>query len=266
MEVRVFSTMNTPQPLADYLLCGLVFSITSTRWIRFLSMPVALLVLGLTMSRSGWIGCAFGLIYLGLSLTARQRMRIVSLLVICIVLVAAAVQIPQVNEILTRRMQSFTNIGQDTSFNDRVRNQQEAIAAFQSSPFGLGMGADAHSKNDGPSYGVPQTAFTIGDNGIEEILLSFGWCGSIVFLIGFGGVVLTSLRTPKDPDLMAMKAILLAMIIQTPIMGIFPGANGLLLWVPIGICLSWKYSHSEQQLLLPRGLKALTAGAVREAQ
>ena len=266
MEVRVYSTMNTPQPLADYLVCGLMLGITSTRWIRFLSMPVALLVLGLTMSRSGWGGCVLGFIVLGLSLTARQRMRIVSLLVICIVLVAAAVQIPQVNEILTRRLQTLTNIEEDGSFNDRVQNQQEAIAAFQSSPFGLGMGADAHSRNDGSSYGVPQTSFTIGDNGIEEILLSFGWCGSIVFLIGFGGAVLTSLRTPRDPELMAVKALLVSMVAQMPLMGIFPGANGFLVWSSIAICLGWKDNHAQEPLLSLRRFQPLPARAVGEAQ
>jgi O-Antigen ligase len=266
MEVRVFSTMNTPQPFADYLVCGLMLGITSTGRIRFLSMPVALLALGLTMSRSGWGGCALGLIFLGLSLTARQRIRIASLLAICIVLLAAAVQIPQINDILTRRLQTLSNIEQDGSFNDRVRNQQEAIAAFQSSPFGLGMGADAHSKNDGSSYGVPQTSLTLGDNGIEEILLSFGWCGSIVFLIGFGGSVISSMRTPRDPELMAVKAMLLNMVVQIPLMGIFPGANGFLVWSSIAICLSWKYSHAQEPLLPSRSFKALTAGAVGEAQ
>jgi O-antigen ligase len=266
MEVRVFSTMNTPQPFADYLLCGVMLSITSTRRIRFLSMPIALLVLGLTMSRSAWGGGVVGMMLLITSLTARQRMRIVSLLVLCGVLLGAAVQVPQINEILTRRLQTFGNIQQDGSFNDRVQNQQQAIAAFQSSPFGLGLGADGRSKNEGPTYGVPQQSLTIGDNGIEEVLLSFGWCGSIVFLIGFGGALLACLRTSRNAELMAVKAVLLALVCQIPLMGIFPGASGFLVWSSIAICLSWEYCHSQERLLPSSRLKTVRPGFAREAQ
>ena len=266
MEVRVFSTMNTPQPFADYLLWGIMFGITSTRRIRYLAIPVALLVLGLTMSRSAWGGGLLGLIVLSISLTARQRIRIVSLLLACVVLLGAAVQIPQINEILTRRLQTLTNIQQDGSFNDRVQNQQVAISAFQSSPFGLGMGADARAKNTGSSYGVPQQSLTIGDNGIEEILLSFGWCGSIVFLIGFGGALLACVRTSNSPELMAVKALLVALVSQIALMGIFPGASGFLVWSSIAICLSWEYSRSKEQLSASSRWTTLPSAFVREAQ
>jgi len=171
-------------------------------------------------------------------------------------------QVPQINEILTRRLQTLTNIQQDGSFNDRVQNQQRAIAAFQSSPFGLGLGADGRSKNGGSSYGVPQQSLTIGDNGIEEVLLSFGWGGSIVFLVGFGGALVTSLRTSMDPELMAVKAVLLGMVCQIPLMGIFPGASGFLVWSSIAICLSWKSSRSQERPISLHGFKALSAGAV----
>jgi O-antigen ligase len=266
MQVRVFSTMNTPQPFADYLLAGVMFGITSTRRIRYLAIPIALLVLGLTMSRSAWGGGFLGLTVLIISLTARQRMRIVSLLLACLVLVGAALQIPQINEILTRRLQTLSNIQEDGSFNDRVQNQREAISAFQSSPFGLGMGADGRAKNAGPSYGVPQQSLTLGDNGIEEILLSFGWCGSIVFLIGFGGVLLACVRTSRNPELMAFKGLLVAMVSQIPLMGIFPGAGGFLVWTPIAICLSWEYSRSKEQLHASSRLETLHSAFARGAQ
>jgi O-antigen ligase len=218
------------------------------------------------MSRSAWGGGLLGLIVLSISLTARQRIRIVSLLLACVVLVGAAVQVPQINEILTRRLQTLTNIQQDGSFNDRVQNQQVAISALQSSPFGLGMGADARAKNIGSSYGVPQQSLTIGDNGIEEILLSFGWCGSIVFLIGFGGALLACVRTSKSPELVAVKALLVAMVSQIPLMGIFPGASGFLVWSSIAICLSWEYSHAKEHVPVSSRWKTLHSAYARDAQ
>jgi hypothetical protein len=128
------------------------------------------------------------------------------------------------------------------------------------------MGADARAKNNGSSYGVPQQSLTIGDNGIEEVLLSFGWCGSIVFLIGFGGAVLACVRTSRHPELMAVKGLLVAMVSQVALMGIFLGASGFLVWSSIGICLSWEHSRFSEQLPASRRWKTLQSARVREAQ
>ena len=174
LQVRVFSTMNLPQPLAEFLICCVFLSMTSTRRIRFLAIPLGLLVTGLTMSRSSWISAVIGIIIISLAFTSRQRMQIAALLLLCVVLVGGASQIPEVNELITRRLESFSNLHEDTSVNDRVESQRQAIAAFQSSPFGLGLGAGAHRKNEGPSYGVPPQSIEIGDNGLEQVLLSFG--------------------------------------------------------------------------------------------
>jgi O-antigen ligase len=242
MQVRVFSTMNSPQPLADFLTCGIFLSMTSTRRIRFLVIPLALLVTGLTMSRSAWICGLVGIIVLALSFTARQRNQLAFLLLLFVVLVGAALQIPEANQLLTRRLESFSNLHQDESVNERVASQRQAIEAFKSSPFGLGMGVGSHARSDGPTYGVPPQSIEIADNGVEQILLSFGWFGSIIFLIGFGGAVFSCLRFPRDRELISLKALLVGMIFQIPVMGVFPGANGFLLWSAIGLCSSWKDS------------------------
>jgi hypothetical protein len=127
------------------------------------------------------------------------------------------------------------------------------------------MGADARAKNTGSSYGVPQQSLTIGDNGIEQVLLSFGWCGSIVFLIGFGGSLLACMRTSKNLEIMAVKALLIAMVSQIPLMGVFPGASGFLVWSSIAICLSWEYSHCKEHLPVSSRWKALHPAYAREA-
>lgn len=265
MQVRVFSTMNTPQPLADFLIAGVLLSIASTRRIRFLVMPLGLLVTGLTMSRSSWVCGLLGIAIMSLSFTPRQRIQMVGLLLACVALVGVAFQVPEVNETLTRRMQSFTDLRGDTSVNDRVASQEQAIAAFQSSPFGLGLGADAQFRSDTPSYGVPQRSIEIADNGIEEVLLSFGWCGSIIFFIGFGGAVFACLRASRDSELLALKALLIGMIFQIPVMGIFPGASGFLIWSAIGFCVSWESALPENRSRASLPAEAWSPGLVREA-
>jgi hypothetical protein len=264
MLVRVFSTMNSPQTLADFLIGGVLLSIASPQRIRFLIMPLGLLAVGLTNSRSAWVCGLLAMVIMSVSFTPRQRMQMVVLLLVCVALVGVAFQVPEVNEMLTRRLETFSNLREDGSVNDRVASQQQAIAAFQSSPFGLGLGSDAHSKNDGPSYGVPPQSIEIGDNGIEQVLLSFGWCGSIIFFMGFGGAVFACLRTSRDTELRALKALLIGMIFQIPVMGVFPGASGFLMWSAIGFCSSWKGSAPESPSRSSLAMEEWTPGLVRE--
>jgi hypothetical protein len=248
MQVRVFSTMNTPQPFADFLIVGLLLGVSSTRRIRFLAMPIGLLALGLTMSRSAWIGGVLAMAFLSISFTARQRVQIAALLLASVAVLGVAIQVPEIDEVLTRRLQTFNNLQDDGSVNDRVASQERAISLFQSSPFGLGLGADARSAQAGPSYGAPKLPIALGDNGIEEIMLSFGWFGSIVFIIGFGGAVLSCFSVQRTPLLIAAKATLLSVLFQIPTMGIFPGAIGFIVWSSIGFCVASKWAQVEETI------------------
>ncbi len=249
MGVRVFSTMNTPQPLSDYMAFGMLLSLASRKRIRMLAIPIALLTLGLTMSRSGWIGAVVGLLVLSVSFTTRQRLGLVALLLGAVVGLGIATQVPEINEVLSHRLESLNNLGDDSSVNERVASQQRAVALFETSPFGIGLGAGgAASKNNGPSWGVAQPEeVALGDNGIEEIMLSFGWFGSIVFLVGFGQAVMACFQGTRGvPELVGMKAGLIAMLVQIPVMGIFPGASGFLVWTCIAMCFAVKAERAKQ--------------------
>lgn len=210
---------------------------------RLLAIPVGLLALGLTMSRSGWIGAAVGLLALSLSFTTRQRLGLAALLVGAVVMLGVVTQVPEIDEVLSRRFASLNNLREDSSVNERVASQQRAVALFEASPFGIGLGADAAvSKNEGPSYGVAQTeGVALGDNGIEEVMLSFGWFGSLVFAVGFGLAVMACFQGTRGfGELAGVKAALVAMLVQMPVMGIFPGATGFLVWTSIALCFAVK--------------------------
>jgi hypothetical protein len=241
MEVRVFSTMNTPQPFADYLLCGLLIGLQSRRLVRLIATPLAIVVIALTMSRSAWICGAIGIVLLAAGVRGRQRFRMAGTVLACTVVLLAALQLPAVDEVVTHRVESFSSLKYDGSVNDRIANQQLALNAFQSSPFGLGLGAEGKGRSSGPTWGVPRDSYVLADNGIEQVLLSFGWAGSVLYLVGFGAILIAVFRGPKDGAIIAFRTILIALLIQAPSMGVFPGASGFLLWSAIGFCFAWNY-------------------------
>jgi O-Antigen ligase len=251
MQVRVFSTMNTPQPLADFLLCGLFLSLAAKGRARFIATPLSILVVGLSMSRSAWVCGAIGLVVFSLETTPRQRVRLISSVAACLLALFLAFQLPGIGDTLSRRMETFSSLRGDGSVNDRLANQQRAITAFEDSPFGLGMGVAARHDQASATYGVPPAAFVINDNGIEAALLSFGWFGSVIFAIGFGGAVITVWRQSRDPELMALKVLLLSLVIQIPSLHVFAGASGFLIWGAIGFCFAM--AGGTPEISSPRG-------------
>ena len=259
MQVRVFSTMNAPQPFADFLIFGLLLSVTSTRWIRLLAVPLGVLVLGLTSSRSAWIACVFSLGYVIISLSARQRIQIFAVLVGCVLAIGVASLVPEINEMLTQRIQTLSSGKDDGSVIDRLQSQREAVQMFLSTPFGTGLGGgDALSHTDGPSYGKAQlNEVNAADNGIEEVLLTLGWFASIVYVVGFGESLLTSFRGKGTQETAVARAMIVAMLLQMPFLGIFPGPSGFLLWTSLALCYAMT---TAQKASAPRRQESLLLG------
>ncbi len=253
MQVRVFSTMNTPQPFADFVLYGMFFAAMSKHRLRFVAVPVGLLTLGLSMSRSAWVGGAAGLLYLSFAMTGRQRMQLATLVIACVGVLGLATMVPEVDDLLTSRVQTLNNLKEDGSVNDRVASQQQAIALLKDSPYGLGLGAglDASSKADGPSYGVARTDVNLSDDGLEEVLLSFGWFGSLVFFGGFATAVFSCFRAAQSAELRVLKAGLIAMLTQIPVLGIFLAASGFLVWSSVALCIASRPFGFEERAAEP---------------
>lgn len=242
--VRLFSTMNTPQPFASCLVIGILIYLNAKTRLRPYVVPIALLCLLLTSSRSGWLGAGVGFVFLAVSSGARQRVQLLGIAVGSVLLVALAMQIPDIHDAFSKRFDSFSNVQEDDSYQDRVASQKTAVEIFETSPFGMGLGAvGAGGVGEGPSYGVAQPiAPTLGDNGLEEVGLTFGWPGTLVFVIGLWGAATLCFGKGAAPELMPMRAILVATLCEVPIMGVFPGVGGFLIWMPLGLCAAYRFS------------------------
>ncbi|WP_157178298.1 O-antigen ligase family protein [Terriglobus roseus] len=239
--VRVFSTMNAPQTFADFIVFGILFSTASTRRLRFFAIPVGLMALGLTNSRSAWIGGVVGMCFIIFFFPAKRRLQIMMALLGSVLLLAVLSQVPEVNEQLTRRLQSFTDLKTDSSVNARMLSQEHAITMFGDRAFGNGFGGSSDDTGSGPTFGVATIqGVYLADNGIEQFMLTFGWFGSVVFAIGLGGLVFTCLHAPSPQELTPVNAALLSLIVQMPTMGLFASTPAFLLWSSIMMGIAYK--------------------------
>lgn len=236
--VRVFSTLNAPAICAAYMMAGLLMLFALKGRLRFLAAPLAFAALIFTSSRSSWIGILFGIAYLTTTLPNRARLRVVAGLLFCVVLMMAATQLPVVDEMVSSRLQSFTDPKKDVSYNERIDGHVLAFGNLLSEPLGEGMGAvdTDHTTTGGDASIGPH------DSTLLESLYALGFPGSLLYLIGIVACAarIFTRRTPltREPFAVSLRAILAACLIQTGLNSIFVGVFGFLTWTAIAMALA----------------------------
>lgn len=234
-QVRVFSTMNSPQVFAAYCAAGLLIALRSHLKIRYLAVPAGFISLVLSLSRTAWMGFAAGIIYLFFLITNRQRVRIIAVAGCCLIAALAALQVPEVNSIVSARFNSLSDPQHDTSYEARVHDYNTVIQTMIDNPFGHGLSADAGSADQS----APAGAVSQQDSSITASLFSLGLLGSTIFvlgllLLGFG----IFSKHGRSSALTGARAILLALALEAPFNNVISGPVGFLLWCCIGLCIS----------------------------
>jgi hypothetical protein len=241
-KVRLFSTMNSPQILASFLAAGLLLAINARRKIRFLVMPLGLLCLLLSLSRSGWVAMAGGLVYLLFKLPSRQKMYLVVLAVFSGLMLIAALQNPVLQKVVSKRFDTLSNGRHDVSVEDRFQGYQAVLDGFAENPFGLGMGATPAIAvgMKGAAYSHNGQSLVLGDSTLLMVLSTMGSAGSLVLVIALLGLVarVMTARSRDEDASRALRAILVAMIAECLLDAVISGPTGFLFWGSLGFGLA----------------------------
>ena len=245
LQIRVFSTLNAPATCAAYLMAGLLILFALKSRARIVAAPVAFLSFVLTSSRSSWIGLIVGTLYLTLQLPNRARVRVVAGMLACVFLLLVATQLPVLDEMVSTRLQSFSDPKKDVSYNERIDGHITAFEMLLSEPMGEGMGSvdTDHTTTGGDASIGPH------DSTILESLYALGLPGSLLYFAGIGiaGLsMLVPLRT-RGSDLfgIAMRAIVVAFFCQFALNSIFVGAFGFIVWTAIAMVLAAGVNSTE---------------------
>ncbi len=238
LQIRVFSTLNAPATCAAYMMAGLLMLFALKGKLRMIAAPLAFLSFVLTSSRSSWIGLIFGIIYLAMQLPNKARVRVIGGILACIILMMVATQLPVVDEMVSARLQSFTDPKKDVSYNERITGHVVAFQTLLGEPMGEGMGSvdTDHTTTGGDASIGPH------DSTILESLYALGFPGSILYLLGIAiGAVRMLTRSNQrtsEPFAISMRAIVVAFFIQMILNSIFVGAFGFIIWAAIGMTLA----------------------------
>lgn len=241
-EVRVFSTLNSPGPYAAVMMAGLLLVFTRGGFIATLGAGAGFLGFALAAVRATWAGWLVGFIVVAASLPPRLRVRLLGTLFLLVLVAVPIFTVGPVAELLSARLQSFTDLENDVSFNERLELYSSLPEFTAGNPLGRGLGSTGVASN--LSTGTQASALQNLDSGIIAVLYSFGILGTLYFVGGaaalFGAVLRGGLRSRNVTDA-AYIGVTVAATVQLAFGNAWGGVSGMVLWVFPCLYLASRY-------------------------
>jgi hypothetical protein len=235
-EIRVWSTMNAPQPFAAMMGMSLLLIISARP--KFM-VPIALIgakAFSLTLVRTEWLGWAVGMIYLATKLRPGTLIKGALAAVFLTLVMVPLMSIGPAQDVISDRIGSFSHLSSDDSVSTRFAMYQHLTTDLLQNPFGHGVG------NQEVYLGYSL------DSGPLRMLYNFGILGTLLYLAGTVSALWVLLRNRNRGDIFAAScaAILLSAFAKFLSLSAFMNASGMLVWLAIGMgfaAYQWNMKH-----------------------
>ncbi len=231
-EIRVWSTLNYPFTFSYAMMSCLLVLFANKRNPGFPALLTGLVSFLLSRVRGAWLGFAIGLTTFFISVKSNLQIRLIlTFFVVGIFLVAVANSTPQAQEII-QRLQTFTDLGNDHSANERLEIYAQLFHQVTSDYIGRGMGGKS-----------------IIDAGALSVLAILGWLGLIPYLIAILLVFYTLFQNKlatQDSFATAARAIVVSVFVSLPFNNVFILLPGVLFWGFSGLGIAAQKYASKQ--------------------
>ncbi|MCI1773933.1 MAG: O-antigen ligase family protein [Paenibacillus lautus] len=185
LEFRMFSTMNSQGPVAVFLSTILVLMIVNKKWRRpigWLGILIITTALMITLVRSAWVTLVIGLISYILFMEKGKKLgKIISIVIVGFSLFFIMSKLPGAENV-SSRFETFQNIQEDHSFQERIQLIISATPQILSNPIGGGFGSIGRSTILGDNEAF--AGLISVDNGYLGVFSTFGVIGGMLFFIG----------------------------------------------------------------------------------
>jgi hypothetical protein len=219
-SVRVFSTLNSPEPFAAIISSGLLLLFSSGSVVQLPSFVAGGLALLLSSVRSGWLALAVGFVALTASANLKFQVRLVIIAIVLGVCLIPLATMEPFSNIIQGRLESLNNVEDDGSATIRKATYAELIGRALVSFLGDGIA--------GSTY----------DSSILAMLLNLGWLGTVFYaggLLMLLWIIFRDIGFNGDPFLSAVRAILVGILIRFPVNSPMTEESGIALWTFLGI-------------------------------
>jgi putative inorganic carbon (HCO3(-)) transporter len=253
--MRIFSTLNSTGPAADFFAIGIIFALPFCRLKNVWVWPLMTLLgcaLLLTLVREAWVALVIGLVvYLVISPARFRTLPFLALYGVLLAFLIAALPAllgaGQNSDIITSRISTLGDVSHDDSALARSNEIQNSIQQGLANPIGRGLG------QIGASAALSANPDTVSGNSLDSgylaRLLELGWagfCGYVFVAVGsFVALVAALYRAKRDSTIsieaktiIATAGAMCAMLIWSDAASdVHLGLDGLLFWIALGIGL-----------------------------
>lgn len=223
-ELRVWSTLNYPFTFAYAIMAGLLMLLSIRGALVIPSTVLGFLSFLLSNVRMAWGGWFLGVLTLVSTLKESLQIRLLAIITAILLVMVPLVMMSTFSQEIVARFSTFENIGEDESYNERVRIYSEVFESIVYDPMGRGMGGKK-----------------IIDAGALDVLGTLGWIGLIPFLSGLVimGLQLSSLKIARsDPFANACRSIVVSILVALPATNTLLLLPGVMLWFFYGAAIA----------------------------
>jgi len=242
-EVRVFSTSNSPGPFAVVMMAGLLSLLSGGGLLRWPAAGVGFASFLLSLVRSAWGAWVLGIIFI---IAQRGRLRQLAALVVMAAIALPLLTVGPVADTVNARLQTVSNLEQDTSFVDRLAFYQEFLPQALLNPVGEGLGSTGlATKLSTPEGELGELA--VFDSGLMNILFVLGWPGSLLYVGGLVWLLFYVFRgggPGSDVFAAVSRAIAIAMLAQLVFGNSLVSLAGMIFWSFLGLALAARVHHA----------------------
>lgn len=242
--MRVWSTLHSTGPFGSVMQAGLLLLFTSSGPLIFPASAVGYLSFLLSQVRTNWGGWILGIIIILGSVKARIQMRLIMIILVMAMCVVPLLNIEPISEVVTTRLESFSNLQKDTSFLERSKSYDRNLNLALSTALGNGLG-NIWKVNEKTG----QIEVIVIDSGILDMFFTLGWFGAIPYL---GGLLLMLFSVSNytegklDSFVSAARAIGISSCAQLIIYSGMLSVSGMIMWGFLAMAMA-AHKYYQQQ-------------------
>ncbi|QNP29629.1 O-antigen ligase family protein [Cylindrospermopsis curvispora] len=226
--MRVWSILHSPGTFGAVMQTGLLLLFTSYGPLIFPASVVGYLSFLLSQVRTSW-GCwLLGILIMLGSVKAKVQMRLAVIILIMVLSIIPLVTIKPISEVVTTRLESFSKLEEDSSFQDRSKTYDRNLNLALSTPLGNGVG-NIWKVNEKTG----QIEVVVIDSGILDMFFTLGWFGAIPYTSGLVLMlvaVINCTEAKRDVFTGAARAIGISSCAQLIIYSGMLGVAGMIMW------------------------------------
>jgi hypothetical protein len=231
--LRVWSTMHSAGVFASFMMSGLLILLSTQSVLQLPATVVGYLSFLLSLVRSAWGGWIIALLLMTSSIKMKAQIRLVALVIAIVLIMIPLSSMEPFSSVVSSRLETITDLQNDTSFNARTSNLGGFFIHAISNPLGNGIGNVWAKQEDGT------IAQQVTDNGVVDLLLTLG-----------SSIVLKSQNISQDTFMSAARGISISFAIQIIFANSLIGVAGMMLWGFLGTVLSGDRYYRHQQELM----------------